>query len=379
MKVLFIRSNPVSPDPRVEKEADSLMKNGYEVSIVSWNREKNGKNKKGQLKLKNGKVDIEWIQIESGYGNGLKNIYPLLKFQIKLFIYLVRHTKEFDCVHACDFDTVLPANLIAKLLNKKIVYDIFDYYVDAFSVPRTLKPVVEKIDIQMMNSADAVIITNESRKEQIKKSSPKNLLIIHNSPVHTAKTHDKHAEKTVSGRLSFAYFGIFSNGRLLEEILSVFENRKDIELHIGGFGLLEPEVIKASENHENIIYYGKVPYDRVIEVESSCDVLFATYDPEVPNHRFSSPNKLYEAMMLGKPIIVSKGTGLDHLIEEYELGRSIDYTREGFEQAVNEFSGMLPNIEQIYQHVTNVYQEMFSWDIMENRLVDIYHQLEKGR
>ena len=38
MKVLFIRANPVKPDSRVEKEAASLVRNGYEVSILGWDR-----------------------------------------------------------------------------------------------------------------------------------------------------------------------------------------------------------------------------------------------------------------------------------------------------------------------------------------------------
>ena len=38
LKVVLLRSNPVSPDPPVEKMADALLSQGYEVTILGWNR-----------------------------------------------------------------------------------------------------------------------------------------------------------------------------------------------------------------------------------------------------------------------------------------------------------------------------------------------------
>ena len=40
-KVCIIRSNPVRPDSRVEKEAWTLKKNGYDVHILAWDRSTN--------------------------------------------------------------------------------------------------------------------------------------------------------------------------------------------------------------------------------------------------------------------------------------------------------------------------------------------------
>ena len=37
-RVMLIRSNPVNPDPPVEKMADTLLKQGYQVTIVGWDR-----------------------------------------------------------------------------------------------------------------------------------------------------------------------------------------------------------------------------------------------------------------------------------------------------------------------------------------------------
>lgn len=41
-KIVIVRSNPVDPDSRVEKEANSLVKAGYDVSLLVWDRDNNG-------------------------------------------------------------------------------------------------------------------------------------------------------------------------------------------------------------------------------------------------------------------------------------------------------------------------------------------------
>jgi glycosyltransferase involved in cell wall biosynthesis len=60
------------------------------------------------------------------------------------------------------------------------------------------------------------------------------------------------------------------------------------------------------------------------------------YDPQVPNHRYSAPNKYYEAAMLGKPIVVAAGTGIDELVRRDGSGYVSEYSTAGFTMAINE-------------------------------------------
>ncbi|NOU95108.1 glycosyltransferase [Paenibacillus sp. LMG 31456] len=375
MNIIILRSNPILPDPRVEKEANTLLGLGYKVKILAWNRRSlNNREIYGEIKVKNGTLPIRWFNVNASFGNGMKNFLPLLFFQIFLIGWLIKHRKDYDFIHACDFDTVIPAWFCSKLFNKKYVYDIFDYYVDAFHVPNFLKSKVEKIDIFMINSADAVIIANESRKEQISKSRPKKLYIIHNSPdisdVIDNKEHGVMFSNTQ--KLKFAYIGILCAGRLLKEILEIFQEHQEWELHIGGFGPYEQHIKSIADSNDNIFYYGRIPYEKVIEIERKCDILFAIYDPDVPNHKYSSPNKLYEAMMLGKPIIVAKGTGIDETVQNFEIGKAIDYNGESFEQAITEMFEERDNWRCMKHRTQILYNKHYAWEIMNTRLEELY-------
>ncbi len=67
-------------------------------------------------------------------------------------------------IHACDFDTAYIAEKFARKYNKKLIYDIFDYYVDSFSVPRLLRNIIERKDKKVIENADTVLICSEKRK-----------------------------------------------------------------------------------------------------------------------------------------------------------------------------------------------------------------------
>ncbi|WP_081389963.1 glycosyltransferase family 4 protein [Paenibacillus odorifer] len=377
------------PDPRVEKEVNSLINKGYKVKILSWDRMNDSNNtKNGEIKLGNGSVPIRWFNIKASFGGGLKTLKGLFLFQISLLFWLIKHNKEYDLVHACDFDTVLPARICTKVFKKKIVYDIFDYYIDSFQVPKILKPLIEKIDILIMNSVDAVIITNESRLEQIKKSNPKKIVVIHNSPEEMSREVIQGLPKIVSmknkqyinksDKIKLVYVGILSYNRFLLELLEIIQTNSRYELHIAGFGPYEANVENSSKEHENILFYGKIPYNQVLNLEEYCDVLFAVYNPSVPNHKYSSPNKLYEAMMLGKPIIVARDTGIDQLVEKFDIGKVVDYEKGSFNKALSELAEIQKEKWDVKERSQKLFFENYSWKIMSERLSILYSDLLKS-
>ena len=376
MNIIFTRSNHVNPDPRVEKEIFALCKKGHKVSILAWDRDgrREGKSYK---KIGEYLVSIKKCYVKSKYGSGINNIFPLIIFQFFLLFNLISKRKSYDVIHAADFDTVLPALLMKFLFKKKVIYDIYDFYVDAFSVPEILKGVLKNIDFYVIGKVDAVILVNESRVDQIKGAKPKKIYFIHNSPEDNFKKLLKNKER--NEQLVVAYVGVLQKHRLLEEILEVFVENNNYRFLVAGFGPLEKDFIKASENHDNIEYFGRVSYAEGLKISASADILFATYDPRIPNHKYSSPNKLYEAMMLEKPIIVCKNTGVDALIEENEIGYVIDYSKGDFINAVNFFSKINDyDYNVMCDNSRELYEKKFSWNLMEERLLNIYSEISEN-
>ena len=372
--VVLIRSNPVSPDPPVEKAANTLISNGYNVTIVGWDRDSSIVEKTEEMSFENGTARIIRFGIPAIFGGGIKkNFAPLVKFQNRLYKWLKKHRDEYDIIHSFDFDTGFVAGKIAKKYNKPLIYHILDFYIDSHNIPgEYLKAKVKNAEISVINNADATIICTDKRREQIAGSSPKRLEIIHNTPKVSGNISDRFVKTGISDRCKIVYVGILAGSRFLREIIRFVEHDERFEFHIGGFGVMEDEIADAANKCERIFFYGKLPYADTLSLEKSCDVMVAIYDPKVPNHKFSAPNKFYESLMLGKPIVMAKGTGFDEIINDNNIGCLIDFSEDGLSAGLNKLIDQRDKFCSMAERMKQLYKENYSWAEMEKRLASLY-------
>jgi len=372
-RVLICRSNPIFPDPRVEKIAHALYGGGYSVQLLGWDIT-------GQLPLL-GEMDgipYQRCRITLKRVKGLWNLWYELRWQVVLLGWLIRHRNTYDIIHACDFDTILPALICNYLWRKKVVYDIFDFYADMLrATPLGLKSMIRKIDLHAVDRADAVIIADDSRHEQISGSHPRRLEIIYNSPEDKivtleANSNQLHEEET----FCIAYVGNLQVERGLLELIEVIRLHPEWRLDLAGFGGDEGRILAAASTLPNVTWHGKVPYQKALELEFHADVIVGTYSPQIPNHRFSSPNKLFEAMMLGKPVIVARGTNMDRIVEHENCGIVVEYGDSSALEAALSVLQRDPAIRQKYgKQARKAYDNTYNWTIMKNRLLTLYQEL----
>lgn len=377
MRVILIRSTAVMPDPPVEKMANELLNQGHEVKILAWDRDAVYREKVSRKQLANHETDIIHFGIPAEYSGGIKkNFRAMLLFQLRLIRWLFRHRNEYDVVHAFDFDTGFTSMLCIKLFGKKFVYHILDYYIDGHvhSIGR-LSSIIEFFEIRTINDAAVTIICTEKRKEQISKASPRKLFVIHNTPDDTLQPDDSFVLKSSSAKIKIAYVGVLSEGRLLKETVEVVAQMDHVEMHIGGFGQYESWMQDVANRHENIFYYGKLQYDETLALEKQCDIMVAAYDPSIRNHRYSAPNKFYESIMLGKPIIMVLNTGQNDVIIENDIGVLTEYSKDGIASAIETLVKRKSDWQIMGHRAKAAYDSEYSWNIMAERIRSIYREL----
>ncbi len=309
----------------------------------------------------------------------MQNLPALIRWQRGLWRWLKEHHDQFDLIHACDFDTVLPALCCKLRWRKKVVYDIFDFYADHLrQTPDWIKRIIRRLDLWAVNRADAVILVDDSRREQIGGSKPKLLEIIYNSPVDDPMLKDALAQEADRRRFTIAYIGLLQKERGLVEMLDVLLRHPEWRLDLAGFGGDEYDIVSQARMMSNVSWHGRIDYQKTLAISRQADVLFATYDPAIPNHRYSSPNKIFEAMMLAKPIIVARGTNMDRIIEQSGCGLVVPYGD------VNELESTLIKLsrdadlrEQLGRNARRAYDENYGWAIMEKRLIALYNRVAR--
>lgn len=367
-KIVYIRNADIYYDSRATKEIRALLEEGYEVTVLGWNRTGHAEEKCREAFQQYSGISFQFYEQVMPHGIGMKNIGKLLGW-FRWVGKALKSLGETDIVHACDLDGALGARRYCRKRHIRLVYDIYDYYVDTHdNIPSVLKNYVEKQEISIINQAELVIICTEERRIQISKSKPKKVIVVHNSP-ELPDVPER------NNRYDYVYCGSLGQERLFESILRQYEHNSDLRFYLAGFGTYTDEAEALSRRFENLEFGGLLNYDQVLEKEAEAICLSAVYDPSWKNHQLCAPNKFYEALALGKPIIVCKGTGIDQIVEKYRIGKVIDYQADQFYQAIRYYIAHSEECGRIRSDARKLYEQKYHWRIMRERLLKAYSEL----
>jgi glycosyltransferase involved in cell wall biosynthesis len=370
-RVVITRSNPIAPDPRVEREAAMLASAGYAVSALAWDRS----DALPEDETSDG-LHIHRVRIKGEYGSGLRNLGPLTKWQAGLYSELFRRAQDYDIIHACDFDTVIPALCMKKLNGKKVVYDIFDFYADSVrGAPDWVKECIRWVDHHVIDAVDGLVIPDEVRASQLGERHSLRRAVVYNTPPDSAAGLAP-SYHPVPGRLRLAFVGVLQVERGLLDVIDVVAGHPEYSLDLAGFGGDEQAIVSHAAAVPNVTFLGRVDYANALKISAAADVLFALYDPRVPNHRYSSPNKLYEAMMLGKPFLAARGTSIDSIVEEFSMGLVVEYgDKDALERALDTLLHDADLRTKLGANARKAYEQRYSFDSSRSNLLGLYQSL----
>jgi len=370
VRVVFVRSkSPAGLEPRITKEAGTLDRAGFEVHVILWDREL----AYPEEETRDG-IRIHRFRLRAPEGQpSLALLLP--RWWAHLFFRLLRLRP--DVVHAVDFDTVVPAYGAAQLAGARLVYDIFDFYAEMITATLSdrLRGSLAKWERRMIARADAVIVPDLRRQEQFGTTRPKRLVEILNVP------EDRPVPRARDDPDQFVVFygGMIARDRGLKDLVIACED-VGAKLVVAGHGPDEAELLNHIESSHAALYVGTISYDEVLERTAACQVVAALYDPGVPNNRFAAPNKLFEAMMFAKPVLVSEGTLAADIVREVGCGLVVRYGDwEALKKALE--SLMLSSSEAAAMGARGraAFERRYNWKAMEPRLLDTYHALVAPR
>ncbi|MEM4619027.1 MAG: glycosyltransferase family 4 protein [Desulfurococcaceae archaeon] len=366
-KVVLLRSR--ATDSCAFKIAETLSER-YEVILIVWNR------------------SLEKIEIKSNYKLFLFNLKaPYDNIKVLMFIplwlvyqYIMLIRIKPDIVHSFDIDTLLPAIFYKIIKSKKLVYTILDFYADTLVyAPKFIKNILSLLEKSLLRFCDAVIIVDPSRYSQIKGAPIRELGIIYNTPPDIVGKNEFFIglQKTNSMEFVIFYAGNLHRERNLIRIIKAILTLDNTRFIIAGRGELENIIVKIAEKFRNkITYLGFITYDEVLKKGLSADALVAFYDPNIPNNLHASPNKLFEAMMLAKPIITNDGTLVAKFVKRFGIGLVVPY--DDIAAIKKAFLLLRDNPNLVYLLGNNgrkLYEKFFSWNKMRERLFNIYKSL----
>ena len=354
--ICFINRSTVDYDVRLQKYVQACIDTNTPYCVIAWDRTKNCSHK----------YPNEYqYQAYAPYGYGWKNLFPLIGWVLYLWWMLFKLRKQYKVIHACNLENCIMAYPF-RLLGKKMVLDIYD-------------SVDIKKEAYLAKRIDALILPSNQRLKQIGigKEDVKRYLEIENVPVFHANVEIKDNVE-FPRQIHLAYVGVLQrNIRGLENLLKMVMQDNRFVLDMAGTGGgLDDEIIEAAAKCPRLHYYGKVDYQKALQIMSNADFIIALYYLSAKVHKYASPNKYYESLYLSKPIVTSKNTLVGNNVEHNNTGYTISDDLDGLIQLFDDIANDSFK-EEYYQKKDNckkLWKQVYA-DYFEKRLKHSYIRL----
>ncbi len=370
----MLLSNPATFDQRPLKEAHSLAKAGWKVTILAWDRDLETK---ADSAFGDG-VTVKRMRVGAGHGTPVLTVPKLVLFYLWCLAHLA--FSHEDVVHCHDVDT-LPAGYAAKAMGlgkKKLVYDMHDLP-EAFLRFFPLTRVTQAVALDTAKrAADATLVVNERFVTLLGRMGfdrSKLTVVMNASPAREGRSGKKRGDG-----LGVLYYGSLSEERGVTLLLDAVRGLEGVTLRLAGRGSLEAQVKERASKDPSVKFLGWLKMSDLEPEIRRADLIPSLYEPKTKNAQIATPGKLLTAMSLSIPTLVPSGSYQAEIVERFRCGLVVDWSSAS---DVREAMRRLATDGQLYDSMSSAsyaaFVSEFSWEVMEARLAATYSRLVTHR
>jgi glycosyltransferase involved in cell wall biosynthesis len=358
VEIAIVASNSIIRHPRIWKIVSSLQKR-YNISLLGWNREG----------ISSQDIDryiapLNLFRMKAPFGRpSLILYYPF--FWIWILFRLLESRP--NVVHAIDLDTLLPCSLYKLIFRKKLVYDVHDRFAGYVPTKYTaLYNIVNLVEELLSRQAD-VLVTVSEKVQSTFRLRPKHCAIIMNF----SEDYNLNRPKSEDGILTLVYTGLICKSLGLDVVTAALEGLNGVRLVLAG-RVGDKELLDKMTKLQNVSYVGLLERADSLKLEASSDAMVVLYDLQYRKNQLSSPNKIFEAMMCGVPLITNMEV---NLVKEVNCAISVEYDKDQVREAIIKLRDDPELRTRLGNNGRKAFLEKYNWNNMEEKLYQIYGNL----
>ena len=318
MKAVIAVISDLSTDMRVRKLALLMAEEGLDVTLT-------GRHSVNRLPGELPGITMSRIRVPFRRGPAM-----YLVFNILLFFRLL--SRRFDICVASDLDTLVPCYLVSRLFGRKLIYDSHEYFTGQYGLrERKVKYFLWKFaEKAIVPRLRWMVTVSDSIAELYRKEYGVNPVVVRNVAPGVEGLLPRRRDELGArpGELLVIFQGAGINpGRGAEELLDAIALVTEVRLVIIGSGdIIEQIKIRAarSEARDRVIFLPGMPWEEMMRYTLCCDAGLSLDTDTCINQRYSLPNKLFDYIAAGIPVIVSPLPEVSALVGRYACGVVLD-------------------------------------------------------
>jgi glycosyltransferase involved in cell wall biosynthesis len=356
-RAVVLVANEAAPYSRGLRVARSLAAAGYEVEIAAVaGRDLPVEERDGAVLLRRYRPRGMWARYATGRPPGRSRLGPLARYRdlaVKALAWPVhvrawwatlrRELPPADLYHACGILAIGVALDLAKEARRAgrqgtVVYDVIDVILESNNVadvPRPLLAWYRRRERGWVRGSDAVVTVNDAIADHLRATWPlrdRPTVLLNCQPRWAPPEPRPDLIREAAGipgdRRIVLFLGRLGRERGLEEASEAVLALGDVALVLLGFG---PWAARMRERDRDPRYAGRhytlpaVHPDDVPAWTASADVSIVAVPANSLNQRLSTPNKFWESLTAGTPVVVGRDLEvMRSIVEADALGAVAD-------------------------------------------------------
>lgn len=378
--VVMLVRNPYTHDSRVEKEARTLVGAGYRVTVVA--------DAAAGLPARDMRDGVE-VRRVARRGPRLPGIrYVIHERRLARALVALRP----DVLHAHDSNALVPVAGAARGLGIEFVYDAHDLWLGRprrdrsrayFAAGQRLYAGIER---RFVPRAAATITVSQPIADHLRRRyGLRRVELVPNYP--ELEPDERRLElRDLPGvdptRPIVLYLGGLMAGRGLEQLVDAAALLADVQLVLLGDGALAQSLRQraaALAIGHRVHLLPPVPPDDVVAWSRSADVGVSPIVPSCLNYRYSLPNKLFQYMAAGIPVVASDFPQVRDVVIGSGCGLVADATRPA--ELADAIASVLddPEARAMGRRGAAAVADRYHWGVAAERLLDVYATLAPNR
>jgi glycosyltransferase involved in cell wall biosynthesis len=390
-------------DRRIMLEADTLEAAGWKVIIIA-------------MPLAPNEMDTDPRIVRIDVGNALKNrtkfllhAYRWLCRRVPQTGWLIREMKAIawryvvdqesffvklfssatsrfspDIFVAHDLPMLPVARLACQRSGAKLVYDSHELYSEQELSLREKQRWAE-IEAKHIGACDAVVTVNQSIAEELERRyGLHGVNVIYNAERSRRSLERKgffhRAFELCPDQKVILFQGGLLAGRNLEVLVEAMGHVRNPKLNLvilgdGQLGAPLKKLVEKLGLSDRVYLHPEVRQEHLLSFTASADAGVIPYQPNCLNNYYCTPNKLFEFIAAGVPIVASDLPELRRMIQTHGIGLVGDMsTAEKTARLIDDFFGDSGRL-QGWQRQALISLQTVCWEEEEKKLVSIYEHL----